>query len=868
MSRRTSHIRIVDAKNTRSGTSSEDDDTTERDDDGDTFDSLSSSDSNSNRPVRGFSPRKPRPYTQTSKGKGIASSQHNHQHNHNKHHRRDAPDRDQKKDDKRDSSPGEGPSRRNLSRRHSYRPAMDPYEDPFPPLGGYGGSMNPTTYPGAGSRYNRHVQSLPPMYPQSHSMNASPYGPPSNYPFIQGGGYGPSPNIFAPYSAPPGYMPQYVPQQIVVPAPPPPPTEVPPPPAPAPAPAPPPAPTSDDRIAREFEAMKEERRKAQELAALREMKSARENPEIENLKRELEEKRREMAERVREDQRKEEEARKREDETRLRKEIEESFRVRMDAMKKAEEETRAEMERLKVAADAEARAALQAEILANEKRQRENQAAIERAKKEAQEELLAQMRADAERRARDEEERRRSLEAAEAKVASEIEAQRKQREEDEETRNRLLRELKEEIRAEFLQEQSKGRTARAAQRTMPSNRHAAATPADSTVDPFEFFEGYSTPFPGQQEPGSFDESYWPRRQYPTAWPYQFPMPGGRDQGYMQARRGIPGASYEYHQRTVRPEDFSREQPTNPAAGNSQPAPRHSGDLNSNAPSSSSFASVNGDDSDKVTVIPSSTYKNGSHQPAQGVESHLNVGLANLNLANGDAGVSRTPNGVPHDLPGKQKQNGSTWSVLSTADDHDDRSVAPDTAAAVPDTDVGGANLESGTTMWPATNGRTPERFQTPPNRPSPVRKETARDSPLMPFLAKHLSDFEESSSQGRRSASRQSQTVADSKADDVFSRPVPTRDARYSEWVEDDGQQHDASLPYSLARRDQLAAGRQPGQQSQVPGGGFDYGAGFPMAFVPCVMVPVHMMQVPVFPASYQGIMGPRKNRRQQGMRG
>ncbi|KAF6845524.1 kinetoplast-associated protein kap [Colletotrichum musicola] len=857
MSRRTSHIRIVDAKNTRSGTSSEDD-TTERDDDGDTFDSLSSSDSNSNRPVRGFSPRKPRPYTQTTaKGKGIASSQQPHHHNH-KHHR-DPPDRDTKREGKRDTSPGEGPSRRNVSRRHSYRPAMEPFDDPYPPMGGYGANMNPTTYTGAGARYSRH--SIPPIYPQSH-VYPSPYGSAATYPLVQHNPFAPFSNASAPPTYPfvqPGqlvpfsnggtpapYMPQYVPQYLysAPPAPPPPPTEVPPP---SKTPAPAPALASEERIVREIAALKEERR-AQEMAVMREAKSARENPEIENLKRELEEKRREMEARERE-------ARKREEEAKLRKEIEESFRAKMEAMKKAEENARAEIERVKLAADAEARAALEAEMA----RQRESQAAIEKAKKEAQEELLAQMRADAERRALDEEERRRSLEAAEAKVAGEIEAQRKQREEDEETRDRLLRELKEEIRAEFIQDQSKGRHNRAAQRTLPPNRHAAATPADSTVDPFEFFEGYSTPFPGQPEPGSFEEAYWPRRQFPMAWPYQFHMPGGRDQAYMQARRSVPGASYDYQQRSMRPEEFAREQPANPAANNSQPAPRRPTD--SNAPGTSSFASVDGNDSDNVTVIPASTYKNGS-QPAQGVESHLNVGLASLNLANGDAGLSRAPNGVPHNGPGKQKQNGS-WSASSTADEHDDRGAAD--TAGVPDTDGGGANLEGGTTTWPpATNGN-PERFQTPPNRPSLVRKETARDSPLMPVLAKHLSDFEERSSQSQRSASRQSQTMADFKADDVFSRPVPSRDVRYSDWVEDEAP-HDPALPYSLARRDQWAVGRQPGQQAPIPGGGFDYGAGFPIAFVPCVMVPVHMMQVSMLPASYQG-MAPRKNRRQQGMR-
>ncbi|TEA11416.1 Reticulocyte-binding protein 2-like protein a [Colletotrichum sidae] len=568
--------------------------------------------------------------------------------------------------------------------------------------------------------------------------------------------------------------------------------------------------------------------------------------EIRRLKQELEQRQQELLVIGQTDELKD-------DNDRIRRDLEESFKLKMSVMQKAEEDARKEMERVKAEAELAARKAVEDELVANTERQRMYRETLEQVKREAREELEKHLRLEKERKEREDADRAKE---AEQKSAADAEARRKFQEEEEEKKEKLLRELREEIHAEIKAEKSKSLGSRKTScRGLSGSRRPSRSETASNVDPFEFFEGYATPYETHTEPSSFEEPVWSRDELAALWSHQ--ARGGhaeRKEDPTHSRTnpfGANGIPYD-EERVVNGLPAGE---TSTFLGTQDP--QHRPGLRSGFP----FAATDGDgeDSDKITVIPAATYRN-NMESISGAEPSLEASLAGLDITNTDTTAAvQEPNLAPrhqpvHDRRSSQRINnwprtpcrGQSRNERAAGGDNSRRKLPHD----APDTD-GGVNLQHFETLRPAPS-RSESRLSSGANskgtglhQASPARSQATRDSPLLPYLAKHLSDFEENASVslGRLpERSQQPRLMGSKRPEDSFRSDEDTLQgsaARYGDWPPPVGQQF-----------------KWPGPAS----GAVDVQPGLPVAFVPCVMVPLHMLQLPVQgPVLYSGMMMPRQ---------
>ncbi|KAL0931086.1 kinetoplast-associated protein kap [Colletotrichum truncatum] len=590
------------------------------------------------------------------------------------------------------------------------------------------------------------------------------------------------------------------------------------------------------------------------------------NLEIESLKRELDMRREELLAKENAEKQKAEIEK-------LRKEIEGEFQIKLDAFRKAEAEARQEIEKVKAEAEAAARKAIETEVEAGAERARLHLEAVEHAKIKAREDLRKELEAELDKKER-EEAKERSLKLAEEKLAQELEIQRRRREEDEVTRNRLLAELKEQIRAELMEEQNiaLGST-RSPRQSRESFQQTTETPSDSTVDPFEFFEGYSTPHPVQDEPVEPDEMHSLHGQLPAFWSHQIAVSNDRNHSYAPTQQHMSLTSEHHDKCRYYKPPYCQGLPESEVDIYSQH--RCCGNSCCARPRLPCDAS-NEEDSDKVTVIPLSRPRPTDSKPMEKGMENLKLASSSAATMNATPGTPPQPNNKTADRLGKQRV--ANWAVPPFGDLTKDASKADGDLEVenLPD-DVldadGGAELGSRRSLQPSTTQFIPSQmsnegdeikrrlYMQQSSSPSPVRHQATRDSPLLPFLAKHLSDYEETLSRDSR------HQRVDNKEPQLFDRRNHQDffNPSFHNFGFREGPKEDMPDPmrrYSVGRPGEW---QTAGHQSWWPNTtlrAIDHEGGIPMALVPCVVVPLQMVQLPMPALPYQGL--PKRHYYQQ----
>lgn len=582
------------------------------------------------------------------------------------------------------------------------------------------------------------------------------------------------------------------------------------------------------------------------------------DPELEKLKQELERRRKEQA-------MKEEEKRKEEMEARLQKQAEEAIAKKMDDMKRAQAEAQVQIEKAKEEAAIATRAAIEAEKKAEEQKELLFQEALRKAEQEAREKVEA----EAQRRLLNEEMQHRAFLEAKEKLAKEAEERRLQQEEEDEKRKQLLQDLRDEIRAEILAEESGALgSPRSTNRAMHSSR--VANPSYGYGRRLNDIEE-DLPIRRHDQPMSRrDETnrphappYWPQRPRQPTRPLQ--TPNIRDSDFDYYLQGRPDA-FLGQPWFSQPEGFDdRGWPARP--GPERYRPRFV-DPNERARFQQPYAEDDG--SESATVIPPSANRTNSRPGRGRPAKQRNSGPAERNSAPRDedraneasdfgmSGLNLSPDedlqAGDRSATSPRNQNGHD----SSTDDPEETTVNGSHAKVEKSTGTSQPQLPEANSSAHFEHSPVPQSTPIPSsadftdlpggNRPNQgprvnsSQQNTTRNSPLLPYLAKHLSEFEERASRRNKlsASSGPPQFSVPTGPEDHHSHP----DFQLEDYLQRTREDMpDGSFPMSTQQLGHWRAdNREPrGVNSRFDT--FDYAAAEPFALVPFVLLPVRLMQ-------------------------
>ncbi|KAK2732311.1 hypothetical protein CKAH01_02257 [Colletotrichum kahawae] len=428
---------------------------------------------------------------------------------------------------------------------------------------------------------------------------------------------------------------------------------------------------------------------------------------------------------------------------------------------------------------------------------------------------------------------------------------------------------------------------------LQTSDHGAAGPTreddateNGTLDPFMYLEKASTPPPPNllRNDIQTQELYWDWEHYSSRLPSGF-IP--EDAGYTYADLENQ-AIQEGQQLSFAPDDDE--------SGSSSSSGTDSDDNGSSLGIGGIFEHEASDDessdagtviaaSDRARLTPSVMRDDGTRSkgkevlPAQGTQAER---LSKFEVESPYCGNSRFPSTenseqnrpktqeLPLKFPAQEESTlpAALVQYLITDGNEEQQQVSVEKFPGEIDTGDGGANLISHPKQL-AMSKAVPERTKNAvlTDRPSggdSLRSHSSRDSPLLPLLAKHISDFEEESSQRNRSSNScrvplQSQNM---KSPDGSFRPF-LQEGNCPNWAGE--EKPNFLFPYYLGNQGSRSTSsfdlgqiRSTRASSSVSS---EYETEVPMALVPCIMVPLNMiqsaMQGPMF---YQGAM-PRQDR-------
>ncbi|KAF0317372.1 hypothetical protein GQ607_015419 [Colletotrichum asianum] len=536
---------------------------------------------------------------------------------------------------------------------------------------------------------------------------------------------------------------------------------------------------------------------------------SRESEEIENLRRELA--------KVKEDQRAREERQRQEEfEKRVQEEAEKHMKQRMEEIRLAQEAARKELEEAKAQIEKAAREAIEAERHAEEQRRVQEREELEECQRIARAKLEAELRARAEWEQLKEQEALRLRMDAEAKVEARLAHEQEERrriQEEEEEKERVRQQIRDELtifpeqqllESEYHQSEAtkalsigSSDNAKALNLQTSDDGVAGSTEGDcktknATLDPFMYLEKTSTPPPPNLQRNDIEtqEPYW-------AWEhYSSTMPSGsipEDPGYTYADL----ENHALQEGQLAPDDDE--------SGSSSSTGTDSDDNGSSLGIGGIFEHEASDDedSDAGTVIaafdkprltPSVMCDDGARTKgkevfsAQGTQAE---GLSNPEVGSTYYGNSRFPSTgtsgqnrpktqeVPLKIPAQEEAilPAALAQYLITEGNEERQQVAREEFQEEIDNGDGGANLRSHPKQLAtseAVPGGTKNAFLTDhQSGGKSLRTHSSRDSPLLPLLAKHISDFEEETSQRNMSSnsSRAPQQSQDMKSSDGSFRP-------------------------------------------------------------------------------------------------
>ncbi|CAI0646692.1 unnamed protein product [Colletotrichum noveboracense] len=406
---------------------------------------------------------------------------------------------------------------------------------------------------------------------------------------------------------------------------------------------------------------------------------------------------------------------------------------------------------------------------------------------------------------------------------------------------------------------------------------------NATVDPFMYLEMTSTPPPPNLKTKDIEtqDPYWAWEHYSSTLP-SGSIPG--DPGYTYADL----ENHALQEGQLAPDDDESE--------SSSSTGTDSDDNGSSLGIGGIFEHEASDDegSDAGTVI--AAFDNPRHTPSvvrdddartKGKEVFSVQGTQAERLSNPEVGSPRYGNirfpstrssdqnrpktqELPLKIPAQEEATlpAALVQYLITEGNEEQQQVALEEFQEEIDNGDGGANLRS-RPQQPTMSQAVPERAKNafladPQSIAYSLRTNSSRDSPLLPLLAKHISDFEEESSQRNRSSNscRVPLQSQDMKGSDGSFRPI-LQECDYSNWTGEGNP--NLLFPYYLGNQGRQATSsfdlRQVRSTRASSSVSSEYQTEVPMALVPCIMVPLNMiqsaMQGPMF---YPGAM-PRQDR-------
>ncbi|EQB44808.1 hypothetical protein CGLO_16407 [Colletotrichum gloeosporioides Cg-14] len=518
----------------------------------------------------------------------------------------------------------------------------------------------------------------------------------------------------------------------------------------------------------------------------------RESEEIENLRRELA--------KVKEDQRAREERQRQEEfERRVQEEAEKHMKQRMEEIRLAQEAAKKELEEAKAEIEKAAREAIEVERQAEEQRRVQEREELEECQRVARAKLEAELRARAEWEQLKEQEAHRLRMDAEAKVEARLayeQEQRRRTQEEEEEKERIHKLIVRDrvfqltifpeqqlLESEYHQSEatkalSIGSSDNVKALNLQTSDDGAAGSTqgddktkDATLDPFMYLEKTSTPSPPNLQRNDIEtqESYW-------AWEhYSSRLPSGsipEDAGYTYA--DLENLALQEGQ--LPPDDDE--------SGSSSSTGTDSDDNGSSLGIGGIFEHEASDDedSDAGTVIaafdkprltPSFIRDDGARTKGKEVLSVQGTQaerLSNPEVGSpcyGNSRFSSTENSeqnrpktqeLPLKIPAQEEATlpAALVQYLITEGNEEQQQAALEEFQEEIDNGDGGANLRSHPkqpTMSKAVPEWTKNAFLADPQSIGySLRTHSSRDSPLLPLLAKHISDFEEESSHRNRSS--------------------------------------------------------------------------------------------------------------------